>query len=442
MKIIQLQAENIKRLTTVEITPDGNLVQICGRNGSGKTSVLDSIMWALEGAKAVQSKPIRRGQTHAKIRLQLGGPEGDLIVTRKFAEGKATELLVENAEGARYPSGQAMLDKLLGTISFDPLAFSRMKPREQFDTLRDLVKCPVDFDKLDALNRGDFARRADINKEAKQLRAQVEGYKPFAEDLPELMLDTTAIVDEIGKVGEHNAAIDRKREARERMKEKIEGLLDDARLKSQQAAKLRADAEELEQASTKMIAEANKIDDQLVGFEPLPAPANPAEVKARLAAAEETNREIRRRGEKATVLARAVEKEKLADELTEKMNAREKEKKDAIEAAKMPVDGIGFGEGQVLLAGVPFEQASSAEQLRASTAIAMAMSPKLRVIRITDGSLLDEASMKLLEQMAELNDFQIWIERVDTSGKVGIVMVDGHTVDANAEKSNKEAVSA
>ena len=38
MKIVRLTAENIKRLVAVEITPDGNVVQITGKNGAGKTS--------------------------------------------------------------------------------------------------------------------------------------------------------------------------------------------------------------------------------------------------------------------------------------------------------------------------------------------------------------------------------------------------------------------
>ena len=40
--------------------------------------------------------------------------------------------------------------------------------------------------------------------------------------------------------------------------------------------------------------------------------------------------------------------------------------------------------------------------------------------------LLDENGMKLLAEMADANDFQVWIERVDSSGKVGIVLCDGH----------------
>jgi hypothetical protein len=117
-------------------------------------------------------------------------------------------------------------------------------------------------------------------------------------------------------------------------------------------------------------------------------------------------------------------------QLTQNIEARNKAKAEAIAAANMPVPGLGFGDGVVLLAGVPFEQASDAERLRASVAIAMAANPKLRVIRIRDGSLLDEDAMKLLAEMADKHDMQVWIERVDSSGAVGFVLEDGHVRQA------------
>jgi hypothetical protein len=79
----------------------------------------------------------------------------------------------------------------------------------------------------------------------------------------------------------------------------------------------------------------------------------------------------------------------------------------------------------VLLDGQPFEQASDAEQLRASIAIAMKMSPALRVIRVRDGSLLDADGMQLLARMADENDCQVWIERVIADSPVAFEMVAG-----------------
>ena len=107
------------------------------------------------------------------------------------------------------------------------------------------------------------------------------------------------------------------------------------------------------------------------------------------------------------------------------MDARAKQKQDAIAGAAMPVDGLGFGAGVVTYNGVPFDQASSAEQLRVSMGIAIAANPKLRVIRITDGSLLDEDSLAAIGEMAKAADFQVFVEVVDSSGTVGIVIEDG-----------------
>ena len=55
----------------------------------------------------------------------------------------------------------------------------------------------------------------------------------------------------------------------------------------------------------------------------------------------------------------------------------------------------------------------------------MVANPKLRILRIKDGSLLDSKNLALLTKMADKYDYQIWIERVATDGKVGIVMEDG-----------------
>ena len=80
--------------------------------------------------------------------------------------------------------------------------------------------------------------------------------------------------------------------------------------------------------------------------------------------------------------------------------------------------------------------------LRVSTAVGMASNPRLRVLRIMDGSLLDEDSMKLLAEMAEAEDFQLWVEVVGDGG-VGIVMENGTIRGApDAEGDAKEKAAA
>ena len=94
-------------------------------------------------------------------------------------------------------------------------------------------------------------------------------------------------------------------------------------------------------------------------------------------------------------------------------------------AAEMPVAGLGFDESGVTFGGVPFGQASSAEQIRVSLAMAMALNPTLRVIRIMDGSLLDADSMAAIRAAAEEHDVQVWIEVVgDGDGDPATIVID------------------
>src|SRR6185436_2642524 len=130
-KIIKLTSENVKRLTAVEITPKGNVVVIGGRNGAGKSSVLDSIEYALGGDPSAKM-PVRRGEKNAKVVVDLG----DIVVKRSFTSAGGTHLIVTNADGEKQTSPQAILDKLVGRLTFDPLEFSRQKPAQQAETLR------------------------------------------------------------------------------------------------------------------------------------------------------------------------------------------------------------------------------------------------------------------------------------------------------------------
>src|ERR1700678_3034713 len=128
LKILGLYAENVKRLKVIEITPDGHLVQITGENENGKTSIFDAIWWALDGMSNVQKRPIRDGEDQAIVQLKLGDKAVELVVTRTFQrtpEGFDSKLKVEAADGSGFNSPQAMLDKFLGALTFDPLAFSR-----------------------------------------------------------------------------------------------------------------------------------------------------------------------------------------------------------------------------------------------------------------------------------------------------------------------------
>ena len=62
MKINRLEIENVKRIKAVKLEPAQNgLTIIGGDNQQGKTSVLDSIAWALGGERYKPSQSTREG---------------------------------------------------------------------------------------------------------------------------------------------------------------------------------------------------------------------------------------------------------------------------------------------------------------------------------------------------------------------------------------------
>lgn len=420
MKIIQFTAENIKKLRAVSIRPDGALVQITGANGQGKSSVLDAIYMALAGAKAIPGKPVRDGEDKAMVRLDLG----DIVVTRRFTAAGGTSLTVEAENGAKFPSPQRMLDDLLGSLTFDPLAFSRMEPRRQLETLRGLVQIEEDIDALDAANARDYAERTDLNRSAKEAKARADGIA-VPDDLPAQPVDVDALLAQLAGAADEAALIEKRRAGRAEAERQARTLEENARHFDGEIERLREELETAIRKRDNSQAQAADLRAKLAAAEPLPSPPDTAALRQQIEEGRRVNAMIEARGRRQMELEEAEQLSRMADALTQRMEERTRTREAAIANAAMPVPGLGFAADGVTFNGLPLDQASSAEQLRVSVAIAMAANPKLRVLRIKDGSLLDERSLAMVGEMADSGGYQVWIERVDTSGRVGIVMEDG-----------------
>jgi len=114
-----------------------------------------------------------------------------------------------------------------------------------------------------------------------------------------------------------------------------------------------------------------------------------------------------------------------SESLSSKLEKLKLDKAEKIRSAKLPYDGLDFGENGLLLNGVPLEQINDAEKLKICTSIGIASNPKVRAIFIRNGSLLDDDGMKILAEIAKKNDMHIWIERVGDKDKCAIVLEDG-----------------
>lgn len=399
-KIIRLESTNYKRLKAVHIAPDpdGNLVIVAGRNGQGKSSILDSITAALGGVNAKTTpKPIRDGEERAEIVLETE----DLIVTRKFTASGST-LVVKSPDGAVYPKGQAKLDDLLGKLSLDPLAFTQLSDRDQLATLLDLVELPFDPVVLDVERRTFFDQRTAVNRALKELEVRLVG-REVKEGDPVEEVSVNSLLTQI--------------EAARAIQRDYDADVQDLGAAQDEVARLK---EELAAATTNL----KSMEAAVAKWQGKQIP-DVAALTEKVANAEQTNRAARANAEWLHVKKQRDDTKSTSAKLTAEIESIDKRRAEGLAAAVFPVDELGFDESGVTFKGVPFKQASSAEQLRVSLAMAIALNPKLRVIRIADGSLLDSDNLALVEAVAKENDFQVWIEMVGEGDERGIIIEDG-----------------
>lgn len=410
MRIINLKGENFKRMVAFDITPQGNTVVVAGKNGQGKSSVLDAIAFAIEGKTGqtgkLTTRPVRDGAKSATVEITTE----EFVITRKWivsedGKGYNDYLEITSKDGLKFPSPQTVLNKLIGDLSFDPLEFSRLKADKQKEELLGIVKLDINLDAWQETHDALYETRRQAGVKAKELRASVNS-RPNLPDVPDKEVSVAALATQLQEANDYNNDLGK---AIQKVK--------DAEFRMQDAKRIMEEAQ-------KNLSTAN---DELNQFEDK-NPVDTTAIQTRMQEAEQTNHNVRAKQDREKLEIEAAHWEGKHKEYDAGLEKLEKEKQDALAKAAFPIAGLGIDGDGVTFKNIPFSQCSAAEQLKISMAIAMAANPKLRVIRITDGSLLDAANMKVLEEMAEKNDFQIWIERVDDTGKVGIIIEDGHIV--------------
>ncbi len=414
-RIIELRAENFKRLEAVEIHPRGNVVDISGRNRQGKSSVLDAISLALGGKEWAGKKPIRDGADKGKIVVTL---DNGMTVTRTITESGGS-LTITSTDGAKYPSPQAMLDKLVGDLSFDPMMFCMQDTKTQAATLKSITG--VDTAALDAERARVFAERTETNRDLKRVETVANSLK-FHQDAPEaeqsvseLMENLKAALKSTADAGMAVKSYEAAKNAHQLAKDEVERLR--AALTSAESTEARAG-----DAVKVAFAAAKELKEKMIPIEPL---------QQQVDSIEETNAKVRSNRERSQKLTEVSTLEATAAKQTKRLAEIDAEKAKMLAEAKFPIEGLSVDDSGVLYNGIPFDQASSYEQIRVSTAISLAMSPRMPIALIRNGSLIDEDGLAIIAEVAKERDAQVWIEHVDKGGAIGIVIEDGKVAKVN-----------
>jgi hypothetical protein len=403
VRIIELEAENFKRLKAVRIVPgDERILVIKGKNGAGKSAVLDALGCAID-SRLVPERPVRDGADEAYIRLDLG----TLVVERKWTQGGAKDyLVVRDADGVRQSSPQTILDALYNRIALDPSSFLRLSSKDQVEVLRRVTG--LDCTDLEEKRAKLYTDRTIVNRELETAEARIRAFKAPPADTPDTEIDLQDTLRRIEKLRQLQMKRDALVGVRAAIKE-VEAKLE----------QLRGDEKRITEEGKAFAADIGNPKDVV---------AELADMNSRAGLADITNRHVRSKRDLESLRATRSEKDAETRRLTAAIEAIDAEKRKRISAAALP-GGISFDEEHVLLRGIPLAQASAAEQIRAAVEVGLAENKPLRVLRIRDGSLLDDDSLALLDQIAEEKDCWIWLERVGEGG-TGILIEDGEVVAA------------
>jgi DNA repair exonuclease SbcCD ATPase subunit len=422
LRIIRLIAENVKKLRAIQITPEGHIVQLSGPNAAGKTSVLDAIWYALGGGNSLPEEPIRKGAARGEIHLDLG----EMLVTRTFTH-KGSYLKVLNKDGLEWKSPQKALDQLIGKLSFDPLAFTRLDETKQREQLLSIITIPLSFERLQQISgiavsadtadpisamntvyKSIFDERSEHNKNAKRLESAMATIK-IPEGMENLQpVSVAEILAEKQRLVDENLANEEVRRTLIDQEENVRSLNDrktDLEARKQELLRQLTELEAFIAETENLLSAAN---DRLVEAENAVNALQDhdlSEIDARISKLDEDNRIANEVAKKKDLETELSQERSLAEQCTHRLEAIARYKSELMEQTNFPVKGLDFRSGKVAYNGVPLSQASAAEKLKVGMAIAMALNPKLRVIRIEDGSLLDRQSWKVIEEMAAQGDY-------------------------------------
>lgn len=380
MQVTGLKIENFMKIDLLEVHPTG-IVKVKGKNGAGKSTVLDAIYFAIAGGNKAK-KPIKDGETKATINVTLEGKDRTLEITRTITEKSNTLKVMEDGKERSKPA--ALLNSLINKISIDPQKFLDLPEKDQAELIAQVCKVDFDFTAELANHNDDVDERKALKREVTSTESKIESIV-IPKDL-DMDLDVAAINKELEEANAHNAKVDSDTQKAELLK--AEGN----RIK-ERFAEIKTELESIGVIDGHLVT--SHLRDQL---------AMSSEI-AKVAQVKDLKEDLKKSNESL----KAIEK---------KIEDRSKRKSDAIANANIPVEGLSTNGTSITLNDIPFNQSSSAERIKVATTIAVLANSDLKLINIKDASLMDEDTMAEVVKVAKANDCQLFMEVVSDSEDV------------------------
>ena len=414
IKIASLTTENVKRVKSVHIEPSPNgLTIIGGNNNNGKTSILDSIAWALGGNKYRPSKAQREGSVvPPTINLKLSN---GLIVERK---GKNSDLKVTDPTGNK--AGQNLLDSFVEELAINLPKFINSSDKEKANTLLEIIGVGQQLYELECQEKEKYNMRRSIGQIADQ-KEKFAKEQPFYPEAPKTLVSITDLITQQQDILAKNGENQRKRDMTDQLHRQATQLM--AEIERQEATL--ANLKEQYQSVLRDYDVAQRTSKQLQD-------ESTEELEESIANIEAINIKVRANLDREKAEQDAAEYRAQYSSLTTEIESLRKQRMDLLQNADLPLEGLSVEDGELLYNGQRWDNMSGSQQLMVSTAIVRKLKPECGFVLIDKLEQMD---------MQTLNEFGAWLEqeglqaiatRVSTGDECSIIIEDGYVKNSES----------
>lgn len=414
VKITALEAENVKRIKAVALTPSPTgLTLVGGNNNQGKTSVLDALAWALGGDRFRPDAAQRDGAiapAHLKVTLSNG-----VVVERK---GKNASLTVTDPTGRR--SGQQLLNAFVEPLALDLPRFMDASDKEKADILLRIIGIGAELHTRDLEIKGLYDKRTFTG----QLAAQK---KHFAEEMisypeaPDEPVSASELIRQQQDILARNGENQRLRAQYAELEQQVQQCVDELKRTRERIATLQQLADELDAKHTKLFNQretARKTVSQLQD-------ESTAELEASIRDIEETNRKVRANLEKSRAEDEAAQYASEYDRLTESIQQKRADRMALLNGADLPLPGLSVEDGVLTYKGKHWRDMSGSDQLRVAAAIVRRLNPDCGFVLLDKLEQMDMTTLQEFSAWLEAEGLQAIATRVSTGSECQIIIEDG-----------------
>ena len=426
VKINKLEIENVKRIKAVKIEPTANgLTIVGGNNNQGKTSVLDSIAWALGGEKYKPSQAQRKGSTIPPT-LHIVMSNG-LVVERK---GKNSSLKVTDPTGNK--AGQQLLNEFVEQLALDLPKFMESSGKEKARTLLKIIGVGDQLEVLDRKEKELYNNRLAIGQIADR-KKKFADEQPYYPEAPKELVSPSELIKQQQEILARNGENQRKRERLNEITMNKHRVFDDIGRLDEQIATLQKQKEQLTEEYNQAVRDEETAQKTVMELQD----ESTAELEASLANIEEINRKVRANMDKDKAEDDALDYRNQYNSLTAEIDKTRRAKTDLLQSAELPLPELSVKDGELIYKGQQWDNMSGSDRLKVSTAIVRKLNPKCGFVLLDKLEQMDLNTLQEFGQWLEQEGLQAIATRVSTGDECSIIIEDGYVKESDPSPQKK-----